>query len=218
MYVNAEKVAEWRNIMKKKIVMLMGIVCMLATVTACGGGGGTTNEVATEAPQSATSGNSVTTDGESVTTAGESETTPEQPEVDVTTEEYVSEEPTEGVEAEGDGAVTEPPVYEDVKVDKSVGEITVTEVNENIRVPVVIRDIDIDRLRLLVRGYNEDAKKYVGEACFISSEAATITDMDGKKLEFSDLQPGNVIYVEIGGVLESDPAQTYTETIIVIQK
>lgn len=206
--------------MKKKIVMLMGIVCMLATVTACGGGTETTtNEVATETPQSVTSGDSGTTDGESVTTAGDSQTTPEQPEEDVTTDEYVSEEQAEGTTDEGDGAVTEPPAYEDVKVDESVGEITVTEVNENItRVPVVIRDIDTDRLRLLVRGYNDAAKRYIGEACFVSGEAASITDMDGKELEFSDLQPGNVIYVEIDGVLESDPAQTYAETIILIQK
>lgn len=204
--------------MKKKIVMLMGIVCMLTAATACGGQKETnTDNVATATPQAVTSGDSVTTDGNSGTTAGDSQTATEQP-----TEVVATAQPTEDANnttEDTEGVVTDPPTYEDVKTNDALGEITVTKVSEElVRVPVVIRDIDSDRLRLLVRGYNEEAKKYIGEAVFVSSEDAKVTDMDGAELEFSDLQPGNVIYVEISGVKESDPGQASTQTIILIQK
>lgn len=205
--------------MKKKIVMLMGIVCMLTATAACGGQKETnTDTVVTETPQPVTSGDSTITDGDSAITSGDSQLATEHQAEELPTDQS-SEDDSNKSDENTEGAVTDPPTYSDVKTDEALGEITITKVSEDIsRVPVVIRDIDPDRLRLLVRGYNEEAKNIIGEACFVSSEGAKVTNMDGAELEFSDLQPGNIIYVEISGVLESDPSQSSTENIILIQK
>lgn len=209
--------------MKKKLVTMMGIVCMLAA-TACGGKE-TPTTTPTPTPQPITSGDSVTTSGDISITSGDSKVTSgdshsaHETEISYESTEQPNDVSVNEADPDMDGVVTEPPTYDDVVVDDSLGEITVEKVSEDVtRVPVVIRDIDVDRLRLLVGAYGKEAKKYIGEASFISSEGAKIKDMDGKKLTFEDLQPGSVIYVEITGVLESEPSQSYTENIILIQK